>query len=193
MTIPEALKQLYTAIGGTASDVADCTLTVDVLNKFAAYLEGDSNATQNVEAIMNIVSVAGNLIPDPTLIDKNITANGTYNASSDSADGYKKVVVDVPSVETNNARYIANESDNIADTKTAIEYMDIPNGYYSVGSGVFGTALKEIKIPSSVTTIGSTTFTNCSHLEKITINKAEGSISGAPWGAPASCQIVWLG
>lgn len=32
----------------------------------------------------------------PTLINKNITANGTYNASDDEADGYKKVVVDVP-------------------------------------------------------------------------------------------------
>jgi len=32
----------------------------------------------------------------PVLIDKNVDANGTYNASSDDADGYKKVVVDVP-------------------------------------------------------------------------------------------------
>lgn len=31
-----------------------------------------------------------------TLITKNITANGTYNASSDSADGYSSVVVNVP-------------------------------------------------------------------------------------------------
>lgn len=31
-----------------------------------------------------------------TLVDKTISANGTYNASSDDADGYKKVVVDVP-------------------------------------------------------------------------------------------------
>lgn len=30
------------------------------------------------------------------LINKNISANGTYNASSDNADGYKKVVVSVP-------------------------------------------------------------------------------------------------
>ena len=35
---------------------------------------------------------------EPVLIDKTITANGTYNASSDSADGYEKVVVNVPSV-----------------------------------------------------------------------------------------------
>ena len=31
----------------------------------------------------------------PTLITKSITANGTYNASSDSADGYSSVTVDV--------------------------------------------------------------------------------------------------
>ena len=33
---------------------------------------------------------------EATLIDKNISSNGTYNASSDNADGYKKVVVSVP-------------------------------------------------------------------------------------------------
>ena len=33
---------------------------------------------------------------EAVLVNKNIDANGTYNASSDSADGYKKVVVDVP-------------------------------------------------------------------------------------------------
>lgn len=33
---------------------------------------------------------------EAVLINKSISANGTYNASSDSADGYKKVVVAVP-------------------------------------------------------------------------------------------------
>ena len=33
---------------------------------------------------------------EAVLINKNVDANGTYNASSDDADGYKKVVVDVP-------------------------------------------------------------------------------------------------
>lgn len=35
-----------------------------------------------------------------TLITKEITANGTYNASDDSADGYSSVVVNVPSGST---------------------------------------------------------------------------------------------
>ena len=32
----------------------------------------------------------------PTLIEKNITANGVYNASDDNADGYSKVTANVP-------------------------------------------------------------------------------------------------
>lgn len=45
-----------------------------------------------VSAIGNIPTGGGS-----TLITKNITANGTYNASSDSADGYSSVTVAVPS------------------------------------------------------------------------------------------------
>lgn len=33
---------------------------------------------------------------EAVLINKSISANGTYNASADSADGYKKVTVSVP-------------------------------------------------------------------------------------------------
>lgn len=35
---------------------------------------------------------------EAVLINKNISANGTYIASSDSADGYKKVTVSIPAV-----------------------------------------------------------------------------------------------
>lgn len=44
-----------------------------------------------ISAIQNIPQ-SGN----PTLIDKSITSNGTYNASSDHADGYLSVTVAVP-------------------------------------------------------------------------------------------------
>ena len=38
---------------------------------------------------------------NPTLITKNITVNGTYDASDDSADGYSEVVVNVPTPAPN--------------------------------------------------------------------------------------------
>lgn len=47
-----------------------------------------------VSAVQNIPSGGGG----STLITKNIIANGTYNASSDSADGYSSVTVAVPSL-----------------------------------------------------------------------------------------------
>lgn len=46
----------------------------------------------------------------PTLVTKSITANGTYNASSDNADGYSSVTVNVQASGTNviHVQYIAS-------------------------------------------------------------------------------------
>ena len=47
--------------------------------------------------------LSGVIGANPTLITKNITANGTYTASSDNADGYSEVDVDVqPTLITKN-------------------------------------------------------------------------------------------
>lgn len=45
-----------------------------------------------------------------TLIEKSITANGTYNASDDSADGYSKVTVQVPSAGSKNVQTVQSTS-----------------------------------------------------------------------------------
>lgn len=96
MTNVEALKALYTALGGEASDVANASTIVEVLNAIAAKYDGDDDAIINPDAIANIAAVAGNITPEPTLIEKSITANDTYNASDDNADGYSSVSVNVP-------------------------------------------------------------------------------------------------
>ena len=49
-----ALKGLYVALGGSESDVASCTKTVQVLNKIAALYSGTATATKISEAIENI-------------------------------------------------------------------------------------------------------------------------------------------
>lgn len=54
----EALKALYVALGGSADNVANATLIVDVLNEIAKLYSGSYNATQNAEAIANITAVA---------------------------------------------------------------------------------------------------------------------------------------
>lgn len=59
-TTPEALKDLYVALGGDASAVADASTSVDVLNAIAEKLGGEGGAVLNPDAIENITAVAGN-------------------------------------------------------------------------------------------------------------------------------------
>lgn len=50
--------------------------------------------------------------------------------------------------------------------------------------------LQRIEIPSTVTSIGSDTFERCTNLTDIIINNKEGTISGAPWGAPKGMRAI---
>lgn len=50
----------------------------------------------------------------PVLIDKNINANGTYNASNDNADGYKKAIVNVqPTLQTKSVTITQNGDSSV--------------------------------------------------------------------------------
>lgn len=71
--------------GHTLTTVSNDTKTLLTEGK---YLEDD----------LTLVDVSGG---GSTLITKSISANGTYNASSDSADGYSQVNVAVPNTYTN--------------------------------------------------------------------------------------------
>ncbi len=61
MLTVEALKEVYTALGGNAGDVADASLNVEVLNKISALYNGADDATENAAAVANIAAVAGQI------------------------------------------------------------------------------------------------------------------------------------
>ncbi len=71
MTNVEALKSLYTALGGSSENVANASTIVEVLNEIAKLYSGDYDATQNAEAIANIAAVAGSI--DKPTQDKTVT------------------------------------------------------------------------------------------------------------------------
>lgn len=66
------------------------------------------------------------------LINKNINANGTYNASSDNADGYKKVVVDVPNPSTGTLTIVENDTYDVTDYASVD--VDVPIGITPSGT-----------------------------------------------------------
>jgi hypothetical protein len=58
---------------------------------------------------------------------------------------------------------------------------------------MFCESISTIEIPNTVTYIGDGAFYGCRLLKKIIVHKPEGSISGAPWGAFSSTEVIWTG
>ena len=68
----------------------DITSAYNAVQTKGGTIPSDKN-TNNLATAINSISGGGSA----TLITKSITENGTYNASSDSADGYSQVTVNV--------------------------------------------------------------------------------------------------
>ena len=74
-----------------------------------------------------------------------------------------------------------------------LKEVRLPNTLTSIGSNCFNGcySITKISIPNSVVTIASDALSSPG-IKEIIIDKPEGSISGAPWGANSECTITWL-
>ena len=124
MTNVEALKVLYTALGGTASDVADASTIVEVLTAIAAKYEGEDDATLNPEAIANIAAVAGSIAPAPTLQDKTVTP--TTSQQTITADTGKD---GLGTVTVNAVTSAIDENITAENIKSGVTILGVPGTY----------------------------------------------------------------
>ena len=110
MTNVEALKALYTALGGTASDVANASTIVEVLNAIAAKYDGDDDAIINPDAIANIAAVAGSIAPEPVLQNKTVTPTTSQQTitADEGKDGLGTVTVNAVTAAIDNNITAAN-------------------------------------------------------------------------------------
>ena len=87
MTNVDALKSLYTALGGESSGVANAVTIVDVLNAIATQLGSESIAATNADAIANIAAVASGAVA-PALQDRTITPSTSKQTVKKTSDSY---------------------------------------------------------------------------------------------------------
>lgn len=106
--------------GETLTTVSNATKTLQTEGK---YLEDD----------ITLVDVSGG---GAVLTTKNISANGTYNASSDSADGYSQVNVSVPAsaVDSGTKSITANGNGQDVVGYAAVN-VNVPNTYSAGDDG----------------------------------------------------------
>lgn len=140
---------------------------MDVLNVIAAHFEGDDDAEFIGDAIANIAAIAGSIVPEPTLIEKTITANDTYNASDDNADGYSKVTVNVPVPVSDMNAKLSMGGQTLAE---CLIKFDIPEGTTTIPANYFeDSTLEAVTIPDTVTLIEGYAFSGNSDLLNIVI------------------------
>lgn len=85
MTNVEALKALYAAMGGTASDVANAVTIVQILDAISKRFSGTENAVLNADAISNIAAVVGNV---PARLQNKTVTPTTSKQTITSGSGY---------------------------------------------------------------------------------------------------------
>ena len=158
-------------------------------------------------------SAAGGGGGEAVLIDKSVSSNGTYNASSDSADGYKKVVVNVPNSYAagdegkvvSNGALVAQGSDTVnqnglVDT-TLISALTVN---VSGGGGVTPAPVKQVNfIDYDGTILYSYTAQEANALTALPANPSHSGLTAQGWNwtlAQIKAQLtampdapVWVG
>lgn len=94
------------------------TDSINALTTYANEVTGTSD-TNLSDAVHTLASGYGG--GSATLITKTITANGTYSAEDDDADGYSSVTVNVPSSAASSWTKVAETSYQVSTTSTSGE------------------------------------------------------------------------
>ena len=74
--------------------------------------------------VPKVTAFLNTMLTDNSLINKIVTANGTYSASDDSADGYSSVTVNVPSSAASSWTKVAETSYQVSTTSTSSATVD---------------------------------------------------------------------
>lgn len=112
---------------------------------------------------------------EAVLVNKNISANGTYNASSDSADGYKKVVVDVPAsaVDSGTKNITSNGNGQDVVGYASVD-VAVPNSYSAGDEG-------KVVSNGALVSQGSDTVTSNGTVDTTLIGSLTVNVSGVSW------------
>jgi len=153
---------MSTTVTYKGSTIATAENQTKTLLTEGKYLEDDIT-------IVDVTSGGGG----STLITKNISANGTYNASSDSADGYSSVTVAVPAsaVDSGTKNITANGNGQDVIGYAAVN-VAVPNSYSAADEGKVVSSGALVAQTSDTVTVNDTYDTTL--INSLTVNVSGG-------------------
>ena len=138
---------------------------------------------------------------EPTLIEKSVTANGTYSANSDDADGYSEVTVNVPTgteiantfiLTSSGFKKVLSGETAIPPSMSAAKTIVVANGVTSLSAENFAekSNLETVCLPTSVKTLGQSLFTRCTSLVSIAIPSSVTSMNAYAFSGCTSLASI---
>lgn len=182
------------SIGNNAFQDCDCLISITIPDSVKSIGEKSFYGCESLESVAisgSVESIGKSAFANCTKLTDVTINDGITSIGSSAFYGCESLKsITIPSSVESIGSYAFADCSELTD-------VTIKNGVTSIGSYAFSnTALTEITIPSSVESIGSYAFFGCGgsfvSKFKITINKAEGSISGSPWGATFA-TVNWTG
>lgn len=139
--------------------------------------DGDFSLDIPLAGELGIVTQTGGGGAPAVLVEKSVSANGVYNASADSADGYSKVTVNVPAsaVDTGTKSISITEngttSEDVTGYASASITVNVPNTYTSSDEG---------KVVDGGALVGQTSLsvTENDTYDTTTVNEVTVNVSG---------------
>lgn len=125
-SIPDALRALARKIGADANGRNE----EEILNNIVVKLGGEPTTNRGIAGAIDAITKVADIDDMHVLTTKTVTANGTYTASDDDADGYSSVTVNVatPVPETFAVTMSLNSEGVVTSNKTYSEMVSAIDG-----------------------------------------------------------------
>lgn len=163
-----------------------------------SYLEDIADAiraktgTQDTFTPAEMADAIGDIGGSATLGTKSISSNGTYNASSDSLDGYSSVTVNVPNPSTGTKQVSINTNgtttENVTNYASVQIAVAVPNSYSSSDEGKVVSNGALVSQTSDTVTANGTVDTTL--IDSLAVNVPGGAVTLASGTVTGGAQTL---
>lgn len=136
----------------------------------------------------------------PTLVTKEITVNGTYTASNDSADGYSSVTVNVPSsgiTPTGSISITTNGTHDVTNYASAVVNVSGGGGSSATQHSIYFEFIDStnVTVPiyyddSSISSVITTSRPSTYNNKQVTLAQLDGTTWYSPKPIPLNTQLI---